>query len=301
MTSPAVPIPRFLHSLLVATLVLAGPALAQELPPHPEKVSAGPIFAVEDTIPVPSALLPVQIVSASRVTLDEILRRVAEGEARRDSLMQDQSFLMLAALTYVDPKSKTTVRQWEQATQVYRKRPDKIRTVVLKSMSKFKDDDGQGVQVGPRMTEELVDFAFQPRTRSRFHFAIAERHIVGDRVVYVISFTPRSKLDPLPTGRAWIDTKEFVIVRQEFWYRDRSPAPLFLEGIDSCVIERTQADGKWWVLSRVLARVRVTSLARWAARIGKEKLTPVVDFTLAMQDWKVNHGIDDSVFAVGKK
>ena len=46
--------------LLAASLALAAlPARADELP-DPETVSAGPLFAVEDTIPMPSALLPVR-------------------------------------------------------------------------------------------------------------------------------------------------------------------------------------------------------------------------------------------------
>jgi hypothetical protein len=300
-----VPAPVLLVALVpLALLALpAGPATAQStLPPPSEKTLPGPILALEDTIPVPTRRLPEQVVRAPRVTLDEILRRVAEGEARRDSLMQDQAFTLLAALTYLDrdPDAKAPVtRQWESASRVYRKRPDKVRTVPLKHRSNFKEESGANVSVGANMGEELVNFAFQPRTRSRFDFRILERHLVGDHVVYVVGFTPRSKLDDLPTGKAWIDTNEFVIVRQEFWYRDRSPAPLFFRSIDSCVIERTRVDGRWWVLSRVLARVQITSLARFMARIGKEKLSPTVDFTLATRDWEVNRGLDDAIFAAG--
>jgi hypothetical protein len=291
--------PRF---LLVPALALAllrtATASAQPVP------GPGPIFAVEDTLPVPTTQLPVTVVTAPRVTLDEILRRVAEGETRRDSMMHDQSFTMLAALTYLDSEGDAgapTTRQWESASKVYRQRPDKVRTIPLRHKSNFKDDDGANVQVGSGMGEELVNFAFQPRTRSRFSFRILERHLVDDRVIYLVGFTPRSKLDNLPTGRAWIDTQEFVIVRQEFWYRERSPAPLFFKSIDSCVIERTLVDGRWWVLSRVLARVQVTSLARFMAKLDKQKLPPTVDFTLSMRDWRVNQGIDEAVFATGGK
>ena len=282
--------------------VLASATLAAFAAPARAQAPA-PTLAVEDTMPVPRTRLPEQVVRAPRVTLDEILRRVAEGEARRDSLMQDQEFTMLAALTYRDSEkggAVPVVRQWESATRVYRKRPDKVRTVPLKLKSNFKSDDDANVSVGASMGEDLVTFAFTPRTRSRFDFRILERHLVGDHVVYLIGFTPRSRLDDLPTGRAWIDTNEFVIVRQEFWYRDRSPAPLFFKSIDSCVIERTRVDGRWWVLSRVLARVQVTSLARFMARVGKQKVSPTVDFTLATRDWRVNRGIDDAVFAGGR-
>jgi hypothetical protein len=282
---------------------VAAPAAAQLPPPSTPTARVGsPTLAVEDTMRV---ALPEEIIRAPRVSLDEILRRVAEGEARRDSMMQDQVFTMLAALTYLDDgkdASQSVVRQWESATRVYRKRPDKVRTVTLRQKSNFKNDDGANVTVGSSMAEELVTFAFSPRTRSKFKFEILERHLVGNHVIYVIGFTPRSRLDDLPTGKAWIDTNEFVIVRQEFWYRDRSPAPLFFESIESCIIERTQVDGRWWVLSRVLARVKVTSLARFMARVGKQKLTPTIDLTLATRDWQVNRGIDDAIFDVkGKK
>jgi len=290
--------------VLVAVLLLAASAARAGTLPSPAEAGAGaPTLAVEDTIPVPTTL-PVQIVTAPRVTLDEILRRVTAGEAHRDSLMQDQSFTMLAALTYVDATkggAPETKRQWEYAGKVYRKRPDKVRTVPLREKSNFRKQDAADVQVGPNMGEELVNFAFQPRTRSRFDFTIQERHLVAGHVVYLVGFTPKSKLDDLPTGRAWIDTKDFVIVRQEFWYRDRSPSPLVFKSIDSCVLERAQVDGGWWVMTRLLARVQVTSLARFFARVGREKLSPTVDFTLSLRDWRVNRGIDDAVFATGVK
>jgi hypothetical protein len=291
-------VPPILPRRLRLTWAVAGAlALATTVPAHAAGAVPAPTLAVEDTL---KTSLPEEIVTAQRVTLDEILRRVAVGEARRDSLMQDQVFTMLAALTYLDSEkgaSAPLTRQWESAMRVYRKRPDKVRTVVLRQKSNFKGDDGAEVSVGSSMGEDLVSFAFSPRTRSRFSFRILERHLVGDHVVYLIGFTPRSKLDDLPTGRAWIDTNEFVIVRQEFWYRDRSPAPLVFRSIDSCVIERTRVDGRWWVMSRVLARVQMTSLARFLARVGKQKVSPTVDFSLATRDWRVNRGIDDAVFA----
>ena len=55
------------------------------------------------------------------------------------------------------------------------------------------------------------------------------------------------------------------------------------------------------MLSRVLARVKVTSLARFMARVGKQKLTPTIDLTLATRDWLVNRGIDDAIFDVKEK
>jgi hypothetical protein len=271
----------------------------------PRGAWAKPVFAAEDTIPVPSALLPVYEVRADRVTLDEILRRVAEGEARRDSLMKDQSFLLLASMTYLDANGKPArdaQRKWEYAAQVYRKQPDKVREVPLRTVSRLKDggDDVQ-VNVGANMREQLVSFAFEPRTRAGFNYSILERHLLAGHVVYVIGFTPRSRVDALPSGKAWIDTNDFVIVRQEFWYRDVSPAPLFLKSIDSCVLERTKVDDQWWVLSRLVARVQMTSMSRFLAKVSRSELAPTVDFAVQFRDWRINQGIDDSVFELLRK
>src|SRR5262245_20458968 len=285
--------PRTAALLLVGlALVLCapGPGRAQAAP----AATPRPTIAVEDTLYMD---LPEEIVRSPRVTIDEILRRVAEGEAHRDSLMDDQVFTMLAALTFLDSEkgpASPVVRQWESATRVYRKRPDKVRNVLLRQKSNFKSDNGATVTADASMGEELVTFAFSPRLRKKYKFTILERHLLGDHVVYVLGFTPKSKLDDLPTGKAWIDTNEFVIVRQEFWYRDHSPSRLVFKTIDNCVIERTKIDDKWWVMSRVFARVQVTSLARFLARVGKEKLTPTVDFSLATREWQINRGIDDS-------
>src|SRR5688572_30424204 len=91
------PTPIVLLALVALGCAAAAPAAAQLPPPSTPTARVGsPTLAVEDTMRV---ALPEEIIRAPRVSLDEILKRVAEGEARRDSMMQDQVFTMLAALT----------------------------------------------------------------------------------------------------------------------------------------------------------------------------------------------------------
>src|SRR5262245_38707792 len=100
------PIPALLLSLLAA----ASPA------------SHGPTLAVEDTM---HTEVPEVLVEAPRVTLDEILDRVARGEARRESLLVDQTFLATFRIVRntVGRKPPETVQ--EIVARVYKKRPDK--------------------------------------------------------------------------------------------------------------------------------------------------------------------------------
>ena len=282
-----------------AALAAPSPQLRAQLSELPEpKVEETPIptLAVEDTFAMPTTTLPEELVEAPRVTLDEILRRVAEGEDRRDSLMQDQSYTLLFKIVYVedDPDSdKESKIEREYVSRISKKRPDKVREVPLRS----EGDEDIEIRASSSMGEEVVSFAFDSRSRALFDFEILERMWIGGHVIYKISFEPRSTVDPLPSGIVWINTNEFVIVRQEFWFRDQSPAPLFLKSIDNCVVERSRVDGGWWVMTRFLARVETTSALRLAGRIGGDDLPNYIDLNLEKIDWEVNRGLPDSLFA----
>lgn len=265
--------------------------------------ASAPVLAVEDTVRLASGSLPEYVVRAPRVTLDEILRRVVEGEARRDSLMQDQVFTRIVKVVYrydADRTDKPPKRKLEQAHRVFKKRPDHFREILLRRQSDERDNDDVEISSNPGMGEQVASFAFEPRSRSRFRFTIRERHWVGGHVVYVVAFEPRSKADPLPSGQVWIDTNDYVIVREEFWYRDRSPAPLFIERIDRCVVERSRVDGKWWVITRLFGRVRLAGPITALANLGKTRVSQTVDFSALYTDWQVNRGIADSVFVARK-
>jgi len=282
-----------------ATLVALGLAVTLAAAAH----ASTPVLAVEDTVRLASGSLPEYVVRAPRVTLDEILRRVSEGEARRDSLMQDQVFTRIVKVVYrydADRAGKQPKRKLEQAHRVFKKRPDHFREILLRRQSDEKDSDDVEISSNPGMGEQVASFAFEPRSRSRFRFTIRERHWVGGHVVYVVAFEPRSKADPLPSGQVWIDTNDYVIVREEFWYRDRSPAPLFIERIDRCVVERSRVDGKWWVITRLFGRVRLAGPITALANLGKTRVSQTVDFSALYTDWQVNRGIADSVFVAGK-
>lgn len=161
---------------------------------------------------------------------------------------------------------------------------------------KNKKKNGISVSVDSDMSEAFVGFAFDPETRSRYRFQIEDRKIIGDQVIYVIAFSPKSPLDALPNGRAWVNTNDFVILREEFSYRDRSPAPLFMESLDSCVLERTRIDGRHWVISRILARVTLTDPVRLMGKMARTKVPKVVDFAMSWTDWIINGDIPDSLF-----
>src|SRR5262245_52041744 len=248
---------------------------------------AGPTLATEDTMRTDVSTV---LVRAPRVTLEEILDRVARGEARRDSLMRDQSFTAtLRVMRDVEGK-RGPILFAESVTKVYKKKPDKLRTIELRQYQERPEKDGDDdLESGfsPSMGEEIVTFAFRPANRKNFRFTIEDRKLLGDHLVYTLAFEPRSALAVYePAGRVWVDTKDFVIVRQEIEFR-QSPVPLFLKDIKHMVVERTRA-GEFWVLSRVLVRMELTVPI---PRFGR-----AFDFAMGLGDYTVNTDLPDSLF-----
>jgi hypothetical protein len=237
------------------------------------------------------------LVSAPRVTLDEILDRVARGEAHRDSLIRDRSFLLTIRVVGHTGTGSSPELLEETVAQVWQRRPDQYRQAELRHWMKHppkKDDGDKGVRVevssGKGMTETIVNFAFQPDARREYTYRIVGRELLGDHLIYRIAFEPRSPLAlDKPGGLVWVDTRDDVIVRQEITFR-QSPIPLFLRGIRRMVVER-QRVGDLWVLSRVLARIETT--------IPIPQYGTSFDFGLQFSQYAINTGLPDSLFATG--
>lgn len=236
--------------------------------------------------------VPEVLVSAPRVTLAEILDRVAAGEARRDSLLRDQSYLLTLRTVGHADDSKTPQLVEESVTRVYQRKPGQARTVELRHWyAKPPREKGMHASVTVSddggMGEDIVNFAFKPSARRDYKYRIVGRQVLGDHLIYRLAFEPRSALDVFaPSGEVWVDTRDFVIVRQELAFR-QSPVPLFLRGLDRMVVERQQVNG-FWVLGRVLARVRTT--------IPLPRFGTSLDLAIQFTDYRVNAGLPDSLF-----
>jgi len=274
-----------LAALLAALAFMLAPTVTRAAPSVPPSPGPGPTLAVEDTM---HTELPEVLVSAPRVTLDEILDRVARGEARRDSLLQDVAFTATLRVVRGTSGDRGPQLLVETVSRVYKKKPDKVRTVTLRHWEfKSKKKEVTEMTFSPGMEEEIVNFAFRPEARRDFRYRIVGRDLLGDHVVYRIAFEPRSLVSGGdPGGLVWIDTRDFVIVRQELEFA-RSPAPLVLKGVDRAVIERRQVDGHW-VLHRLLLRAQFTLPV---PRLGRS-----FDIAMAFDDYAINRGIDDAIF-----
>ncbi len=248
-----------------------------------------PTLAVEDTL---FTEVPEVLVHAPRVTLDEILERVARGEELRENRMTDQQFTVVARLVRDVKSTRPAALLRESVWRVYKKRPDRFRTVMLRDWMDPRIRGGEmEAEFTPTMGERLVNFAFRPEARADYRYRLVGRDLVGGRVIYRIAFEPRSLLGSDPSGEVWVETSDFVIVREELAFRG-SPVPLLMKGVDRMVIERVRHEGHW-VLSRVLIRVEFSIPV---PRLGKS-----LDFSLAFRDYAINRGVDDAIFQTGTR
>ncbi|TMQ68205.1 MAG: outer membrane lipoprotein-sorting protein [Candidatus Eisenbacteria bacterium] len=257
-------------------------------PPAAAAPSAGPTLAVEDTM---RTAVPEVLVRAPRVTLDEILDRVVVGELRRDQALHDVAFTAtLRVVGRADNKAKAKLLE-ETVYRVYKQKPGRARTVTLRHWEeKPSAPDDDGPNFGPNTAEDIVNFAFQPEARRDFRYRILGRDLLGDHLIYRIAFEPRSLMGAmLPGGLVWVDTRDFVIVRQELDFA-RSPFPLLIKGVDRVVIERERVEGHW-MLHRILVRAGMT--------VPLPKYGHAVDFAMRYDDYAVNRGLPDSLFTQG--
>src|SRR5580765_5709267 len=134
---------------LALAVVIALPAAALAAP------AEGPTLAKEDTMRTDVSTV---LVKAPRVTLEEILERVARGEARRDSLLRDQSFTATLRVMRDTESKKPPVLFAESVSKVYKKKPDMLRTVELRHYEeqpdKGDDDEDLGSDFSPSMGED---------------------------------------------------------------------------------------------------------------------------------------------------
>lgn len=282
---PPSPALRFPPCLVLAALVLAAASPASA--PAAERPRArGPALAVEDTM---RTEVPEVLVRAPRVTLDEILDRVARGEASRESLLTDQQFTAVVRVVN-QPRGASAPQVYEESVwRVFRARPDRVRAILLRNVKgpgARDDDDAIEADFSPGMGEQMVNFAFRPEARRDFRYRIVGRDVFGDHVVYRIAFEPRSPLVPLPSGLVWVDTRDDVILRQELRF-ERSPVPLLIKKMDRMVVERERVDGHW-VMTRFVMRAEFTLPV---PRVGR-----MLEISMGFRDYRVNRGVDPKVF-----
>lgn len=274
------------------------PAERPAVDPLPTVTPSRWIFAAEDTVRIPGFYEMSEIdVRAERLKIGEIVQRCIEREEELRERIETHEYTLVAkTVLSIGGTGEDAERQMiiEQADRHYFRKPDEERTVPLK-LEKYRlehgerkeweleDDENPAVQISYRDLNELPFYLADQR---EYDFEILSREIVGDRVIYEVRLAPKSDFAIAPSGRIWVDTSTFSILREEFDFGDRAPLPMFIERVGPFIRERERV-GDLWVWKRMLIRVKLRAkYFRWLDR----DIPDVVEFLLLFRDHRVNEG-----------
>jgi hypothetical protein len=286
---------------MVRTVLLTLPAAADtpDSEDAPELTDPGPwIFAAEDTLEIPAFFeMSLIEVRADRVTIGEIVQRCIDRERELAERIRSHEFTLLAKGVFsIGGTSGAPDRQL--VTEVVQRRffaaPDRRKTIVLKE-DRYELRDGERHPWDPDEDgdssvsvsfDDLQELPFYLENHEDYDFEILTREIVGNGVLYEVALRPRSDFDIAPSGRIWIDTSTYSILREEFDFGDRVPMPLLVRSVGPFIRERERI-GDLWVWKRLLMRAQIRGgLFRW---LDKD-IPDVVEFQLTFRDHRINEG-----------
>jgi hypothetical protein len=293
--------PSFLISIPVLLLFVS--ATAQDDPRlAPAEVDTSESFP--DSIPRYIVRDPTRS-SADEMTLREIISRAVEGEKTKLAGHENMTFnaSIRSILTW---KKKREVR--DQVFLIYEDdRAVEKHVQLAETVKKYKLEDGEWVldeeddkkgdiEVGMETStrgKDLAEVPFFLRNQEDYDFALEERALKGDHVIFKIRFKPRTKFKPLPSGTVYIDTDNFRVIHEEFTFEE-NPAPLILKDISRISRQWTELPGGQWVVSKIMGEFSLQG--SWMGFIpGK------VEVGIVLNDYRFDQGYDERKFGPYEK
>jgi hypothetical protein len=290
--------------LLVAASLLAISLSAPALRPSPP--AAAPVLATEDSLreyTVPETTR----VRATRIPLLELIRKAQEGERRKYDGIQTMAYNRTLKVTLEFGGRKPRTECHENVARVYFRRPNQWAEVTLRTADydvapdgtrtpREDDEQSGGVRVeagdesaSARKLEEIPEYL---QNIDRFDFNILKRHLRVDEVLYEIGFEPRSDFEMLPSGRIWLLTSGYQIVREEFEFK-KLPLPGILKSV-KLVTREWQEVEHHWVEKRITARANIGVVPAFGA-------PKAIEVVLLYDEYKFDLPIEDAVFEGTKR
>jgi len=282
--------------LLAAASLLAIVWLTPE--PH---LAAAPIFATEDSLrqyTVPETTR----VRSTRIPLRDLIRKAQEGERHKYDGIQTMAYNRTVKVSIEFGGRKPHTECHEIVSRVYFRRPTQWAEVTLRkadydiapdgTRTPRSEDDPNGpvqIEVGEggssaRQLEEVPEYLQQ---MERFDFEIVQRHLRRDEVLYEIGFTPRSDFEILPSGRIWLLTSGYQIVREEFEFK-KLPLPGILKSVSLVTREWQEVEGHW-VEKRITGRANIGIVPMFGAPKS-------IEVVVLYDEYKFDLPLEDAVF-----
>ena len=273
-------------ALGIALCLSAGAAAAQDQPTT--------YLAEEDTFSFDMPGLETMTVTARRITVEDIIRAIGERiEADQHRVRSQESTFLSTIIAYEsDDPGCDDYTIWESAERQRINTDESLQNVQLwQRERRFVDgepEEGEPDDEEKEMTAEWHDLGetigfsapFDPESVEKYDYAIEDRMLVGNNVVYRIGFTPRNRFEALPSGTVWVDYTDLVLRRIEARYVDAVPFPIAIKAVPFLRITAKKV-GDFWVADEVHAKLdlRPYPMPKWPARL---------EIHLRMQDYEIN-------------
>lgn len=239
------------------------------------------------------------LVVGKRVTLREIIRRAVQGERGKLGGHDNMTYTMTGrSIVTWEKKRKvhdTVMRAYADARGNHRLIVLEEKTTNFKRendewvLDEDNDDDSPApVRISTEGVEDFTRIPFFLEDEHEFEFALLDRSLEEDRVIFKIAFRPKSDFKPLPSGVVYVDTKHYRIVHEEFHF-DKNPFPLFLKGVDRISRHWEVLPGGACVFTKMLMEAKLR-----ADPFGY--IPHTVTAAVVRDDFRFDQGYDERLF-----
>lgn len=243
---------------LAVFLVFAAPAMGNDF------------SATPDTLGTDTGMTDTVVVSAPQITVDEVIDEITRRSEHDDYLMANYEYTTLITQVLRDEPGteggnykieeyalrhhfsrelgSQVAKLWERSRKF--ENGEEVEDEVDEEMSaEFLPAQGSLIEAGP----------FSPEGRNLYKYEILDRLLVGNNLIYKISFEPKVKFDALPSGTIWVDYSNWVVRKFEARMTDTVPYPMFLKSVPVYRMSQERF-GDFWFPTEIFMRVNLRKI-----------------------------------------
>jgi hypothetical protein len=238
------------------------------------------------------------IIRGKEFTVRELIQRAMKGERTKLAGHANATYRIAAHVSVVWPEKK------EVQTEVYRVYGDSTgyqRRILLAARNeRYKKKEGEWVldknakpDTDPYRVsdEEMSRFTRVPvylEHDEEFDFALLERTLEGNHIVFHVAFKPKSSFSEMPGGDIWVDSNGFRVVHEIYDFA-KNPFPMLIKGVRRISVQWTELAGGEWVPKQIAAEIEL--------RRGVMPFMPsTVSFKQIWEDFRFDQGYDEKLF-----
>lgn len=218
-----------------------------------------------DTLGTDTDISETVVVSAPRVTVEEVIASITQRVQRDDYLMDSYEYTTLITQVLRDSPGfqGDTYKIEEFAFRNHFSRESGEQAAKLWERSRRFEN---GEQVEDEIDEEISaeyltmqdgmieEMPFSSTGGHLYHYNILDRKLVGNNLIYKISFRPKVKFDALPSGTIWVDYSNWVVRKFEARMTDTVPYPMFLKSVPVYRMSQERF-GEFWFPTEIYLQI----------------------------------------------